>query len=266
MSGCPTPIFVDAENPMSYARGMAKKLEGRTALVTGASKGIGRAVALALAREGAAVAVTARDARALAALVEELRTLGARAYAAPADAASEKDVERVRGSVPEALGSVDILVNNVGIARYAPFADLTLADYDWMMNTNMRSTFLFTKAFLGPMVERGEGWVVFVASVSGLFGFPGETAYCASKHAQVGFAKALDREVFDKGVKVTVIAPGGVNTEHALGTGRTAGDPALDTYLEAEDVAHAVIFAVTQGPKSRSFLIGLRPMVEGYYA
>jgi 3-oxoacyl-[acyl-carrier protein] reductase len=99
-----------------------------------------------------------------------------------------------------------------------------------------------------------------------LFGFPGETAYCASKHAQVGFAKALDREVSEKGVKVSVIAPGGVNTEHAFGTGRTPGDPALEAYLEADDVAEAVIFAVTQPPKSRSFLIGLRPMCEGYYA
>jgi 3-oxoacyl-[acyl-carrier protein] reductase len=234
--------------------------------VTGASRGIGRAVALALAREGAAVALTARDARALDAVAGEARALGAAVHAAAGDAAREDDVERIRGSVLGALGRVDILVNNVGIARYAPFADLTLADYDWMMNTNMRSTFLFTKAFLAPMVERGSGWVIFVASVSGLFGFPGETAYCASKHAQVGFAKALDREVSEKGVKVSVIAPGGVNTEHALGTGRTAGDPALETFLDAEDVAQAVLFAVTQSAKARSFLVGLRPMSEGYYA
>lgn len=245
---------------------MAHLLEGRTALVTGASKGIGKAVSLALAREGAAVAVTARNTRALSAVAAEVRALGARVYEAPGDATSEKDVEKIRGSVLGALGHVDILVNNVGIARYAPFADLTLADYEWMMNTNMRSTFLFTKAFLPPMVDRGSGWVVFVASVSGLFGFPGETAYCASKHAQVGFAKALDREVSEKGVKVSVIAPGGVNTEHAFGTGRTAGDPALATFLDAEDVAQAVLFAVTQSPRARSFLIGLRPMSEGYYA
>jgi 3-oxoacyl-[acyl-carrier protein] reductase len=135
-----------------------------------------------------------------------------------------------------------------------------------MMNTNMRSTFLFTKAFLQPMVQRGMGWVVFVASVSGLFGFPGETAYCASKHAQVGFAKALDREVSEKGVKVSVIAPGVVNTKHAFGIGRTAGDPSLAGFLQAEEVAQSVIFAVTLPPKARVFLIGLRPMSEGYYA
>jgi 3-oxoacyl-[acyl-carrier protein] reductase len=245
---------------------MEKRLTGKAALVTGASKGIGRAVALALAAEGSDVAVTARDRRALDSLVRELKAKGVRALAVSADATLEQDVEKVREAVLRDFGRVDILVNNVGIARYAPFAELTLKDYDWMMNTNMRSSFLFTKAFLGPMVERGSGWVLFVASVSGLFGFPGETAYCASKHAQVGFAKALDREVFDKGVKVSVIAPGGVNTEHAFGTGRTAGDPALQGYLEADDVAQAVLFAVSLPPKARAFLIGLRPMSEGYYA
>jgi NAD(P)-dependent dehydrogenase (short-subunit alcohol dehydrogenase family) len=245
---------------------MDKKLTGKVALVTGASKGIGRAVALALAAQGADVAVTARDRHALDSLVKELEGRGVRGLAAPADAAREQDVERVRQAALERFGRVDILVNNVGIARYAPFSELTLKDYDWMMNTNMRSTFLFTQAFLGPMVERGAGWVVFVASVSGLFGFPGETAYCASKHAQVGFAKALDREVCDKGVKVSVIAPGGVNTEHAFGTGRTPGDASLQGFLEAEDVAQSVVFAVTLPPKARAFLIGLRPMAEGYYA
>jgi 3-oxoacyl-[acyl-carrier protein] reductase len=245
---------------------MDKRLTGRIALVTGASKGIGRATALALAAEGADVAVTARDKRALASLVKELQGKGVRALAVAADAAREQDIERVRRQVEQKLGRVDILVNNVGIARYAPFFELSLKDYDWMMDTNMRSTFLFTRAFLGPMVERGAGWVVFVASVSGLFGFPGETAYCASKHAQVGFAKALDREVFDKGVKVSVVAPGGVNTEHAFGTGRTPGDPSLQGFLEAEEVAQSVVFAVTLPPKARAFLIGLRPMSEGYYA
>jgi NAD(P)-dependent dehydrogenase (short-subunit alcohol dehydrogenase family) len=245
---------------------MKKRLQGKTALVTGASKGIGRATALALAAEGADVAVTARDERALASLAALIQAAGVRAAAVAADASQEKDVERARAAVLAALGRVDILVNNAGIARYAPFAELTLADYDWMMNTNMRSGFLFTKAFLPPMLERGEGWIVFVASVSGLFGFPGETAYCASKHAQVGFAKALDREVFDKGVRVSVVAPGGVNTEHAFGTGRTAGDPSLQTFLEPEDVAQAVLFSVTQPPKSRTFMIGMRPSSEGYYA
>jgi NAD(P)-dependent dehydrogenase (short-subunit alcohol dehydrogenase family) len=244
---------------------MSGRLEGKVALVTGASKGIGRAAALALAGEGADVAVTARDERALAQVVKELEGRGVRALAVPADATLAEQVDQVRQSVTEKLGTVEVLVNNVGIARYAPFEDLTIEDYDWMMNSNMRSTFLFTKAFLPGMIGRGRGWIIFVTSISGLFGFPGETAYCASKHAQVGFAKALDQEVSGRGVRVSVIAPGGVNTDHALGTGRTPGDPRLASYLEAEDVAEAVVFAATQPAKARAFLIGLRPMSEGYY-
>jgi NADP-dependent 3-hydroxy acid dehydrogenase YdfG len=244
---------------------MTTSIRGKVALVTGASRGIGRAAALSLARAGADVAVTARSGDALAGLAEEIEACGVRALAVPADATQADDVERLRERTLEALERVDILVNNVGIARYASFEELTVADYDWMMNTNMRSTFLVTKAFLPGMLEHGQGAVVFVASVSGLFGFPGETAYCASKHAQVGFARALEREVYARGVKVTVIAPGGVNTEHAFGTGRSAGDPHLQTFLEADDVAEAVLYAVTQPPKSRVFLVGLRPMSEGYY-
>ena len=244
---------------------MAKRLQGKSALVTGASKGIGRATALALAREGAAVAVTARSEAALEALAVEVRGLGAEALAVPGDATAAADVDRIRARVLGELGRVDLLVNNVGIAKYAPFEEISLEDYDWMMNTNMRSTFLFTKAFLPGMLERRQGWIVFVASVSALYGYPTETAYCASKHAQLGFAKALEREVNDRGVKVSVIAPGGVNTEHAFGTGRTPQDENLEGFIEPEDVADAVLFSLTQPGKTRVSLVRMRPMNEGLY-
>ncbi len=241
---------------------MAGRLEGKVAVVTGASEGIGRATALALAAEGAAVAVTARSRDKLQQLVSEIEARGGRACAAAGDATKAEDVERIKQETLAAYGKVDILVNNVGIAKYAPFAEISIEDYDWMMDTNMRSTFLFTKAFFPGMVERGEGWVVFVASVSGLMGLPNETGYAASKHAQVGFARALDHEARTHGVKVSVIAPGGVNTRHAFGTGRTEGDARLEDYLNAEDVAEAVVFAATQPTKSRVFMIGMRPMSE----
>ncbi|MBN1837025.1 MAG: SDR family oxidoreductase [Spirochaetales bacterium] len=244
---------------------MPKRLRGKIALVTGASKGIGRAAALALAREGASVAVTARSRDPLEQVAREIRSLGVEALASTGDAVEAGDVARIRDEVLANLGHVDVLVNNVGIAKYAPFEEISLEDYDWMMNTNMRSSFLFTKAFLPGMLERGEGWVVFVASVSGLYGYPGETAYCASKHAQLGFAKALEREVNPRGVKVSVIAPGGVNTEHAFGTGRTPRDENLATFIEPEDVAEAVVFSVTQPEKTRISLVRMRPMSEGLY-
>ena len=241
---------------------MAGRLDGRVALVTGASEGIGRATALALAAEGAAVAVTARSRDKLDQVVSEIEGGGGQACAVVGDATVAGDVERIKQETLAAYSKVDILVNNVGIAKYAPFEEISIEDYDWMMNTNMRSTFLFTKAFFPGMVERKEGWVVFVASVSGLMGLPNETGYAASKHAQVGFARALDHEAFRHGVKVSVIAPGGVNTRHAFGTGRTEGDERLDGYLNAQDVAEAVVFAVTQPAKSRLFMVGMRPMNE----
>lgn len=244
---------------------MTKQLEGKVALVTGASRGIGRATALALGREGADVVITARSQPQLEELVGELEALGVRAMAVSGDARREKDIERLKEEALVAFRRVDILINNVGIAKYGPFDTFTTEDYDWMMDTNMRSSFLCTKAFLPGMLERKEGWIVFVASVSGLLGLPQEAVYCASKHAQVGFAKALDHEVREHGVKVSVIAPGAVKTEHAFGTGRTPGDPRHEEFLEAEDVAQAVVFAVTQPAKSRVFLIGMRPMSESLF-
>ncbi len=244
---------------------MTKKLEGKIALITGAAQGIGGATALALAQEGADVIVSDIDQSLLDELVEELNKTGVRALSVVADARKEKDIKRLKKEALTTFERIDILDNNLGIAKYAPLDNITIEEYDWMMDTNMRSAFLCTKAFLPGMLERGEGWIVFIASVSGLLGLPGEQVYCASKHAVVGFAKAIDHEVFKHGIKVSVIAPGAVNTKHAFDTGRTPGDPKLEEFLEPEDVAEAVIFAVTQPLKSRIFLIGMRPMCESLF-
>lgn len=112
------------------------------------------------------------------------------------------------------------------------------------------------------MLERQNGQICFLASVAGLKGLPNETVCCSSKFAQIGFAQALDYETRESGVKVSVVAPGGVHTEFAIGTGRTEGDPSLDVMLDPQDVADAVMFALTQPAKARTFLIGMRPMSE----
>jgi 3-oxoacyl-[acyl-carrier protein] reductase len=131
-----------------------------------------------------------------------------------------------------------------------------------MMNTNVRSTFLFTHAFLPAMVEQKSGAVIIVSSQAGLHGYAGEAVYCATKFAQVGFAEAIDKEYRDSNIKVSVIAPGGVNTHFAFGTGRTPGEPYIADMLEAESVADAVVFAAKQDPKSRILIVGMRPMSE----
>lgn len=241
---------------------MPGRLEDKVAVVTGASRGIGRATALALAKQGAHVVITARAEDELNTLAREIGELRREALVVAADASREDDVERLFCDAHDKFGQVDILVNNAGVGKFGALASIFFEEYDWMMNTNMRATFLCTRAFLPKMLVRQEGWIVFVGSVAGLKGLPHETVYCATKHAQYGFATALDHECRDRNVKVSYIAPGGVNTYFAFGTGRTPDDPTLNEFLDSEDVAEAVVFAVTQPPKSRVFLIGMRPMRE----
>ncbi len=241
---------------------MSELLRDKIAVVTGASRGIGRATALTLGQAGANVVVTARTEAELDGLAGRLEHLGVEALAVVADLTREEDVGRLKDAAHRKFGRVDILVNNAGVGKYGPLASLTAADYDWMMDTNMRSSFLCTAAFLPEMLERERGWVVFVASVAGLKGLPNESVYCATKFAQVGFAQALDYETRERGVKVSVVAPGGAHTSFAIGTGRTEGDPHLEGMMDAQDVAEAVLFAVTQPEKVRVFMIGMRPMSE----
>jgi 3-oxoacyl-[acyl-carrier protein] reductase len=238
------------------------KLEGQVAVVTGASSGIGRAVARALAADGASVVVAGRREERLDAVVDEIAGSGGAALAVTADVADEADVDRLYEAAVERFGAVDVLVNNVGVGSYGPLPSMSVDDYDWMMRSNVRTSFLCTRRFLPDMLERRSGQVCFIGSVAGLKGLPGESVYCASKFAQMGFAQALDYETRESGVKVSVVAPGGVNTEFAIGTGRVEGDPALEEMLDAEDVAEAVVFALTQPDKARTFLIGMRPMSE----
>jgi NADP-dependent 3-hydroxy acid dehydrogenase YdfG len=244
---------------------MAIDIKGQNAVITGASRGIGRAAAIALAKEGVNVAVTARNEEQLASLVAECEALGVKAQAFPADATDADAVYALRDAVLEVFGQVDILLNNAGVAFYGNLEDHSVDDYDWMMNTNMRSTFLFSRAFVPRMVEGKSGTVIFVSSQAGVNGFPNETVYCATKHAQVGFATGLDGEVRPHGVKVSIIAPGGVGTTFAFGTGRTEGMAALESMSEAEDIADAIVFAAKQNPKTRALMIGLRPMSEPLY-
>ena len=236
--------------------------DGQVALVTGASSGIGEAVARALADAGAAVVLAARRSDRLDALAAEIEGAGGAALSVGADVTDEAEVARLADLAVDRFGGIDILVNNVGVGSYGPLGSMTVEDYDWMMRANMRSSFLCTHRFLPAMLERRSGQICFIGSVAGLKGLPGESVYCASKFAQMGFAQALDYETREHGVKVSVVAPGGVHTEFAIGTGRVAGDPALDAMLDPEDVAAAVLFALGQPENARTFLIGMRPMSE----
>jgi NADP-dependent 3-hydroxy acid dehydrogenase YdfG len=241
---------------------MPGKLSGRTAIVTGASAGIGAATARALAREGCNLVVTARRAERLEGLVAEARDLGVDARAVAGDAREEATARAVVGAAIDAFGRIDILVNNAGIGNYKDLVETSADEYDEMMDSNVRSTFLFSRHAVPHMLERGEGTLLMISSMAGLYGFAGEAVYCATKFAQVGFAQALDRELRPKGIRVGVICPGGVKTEFALGRGRTEDGVAASGMLEPEDVAGAVLLACTQSPGSRIIEIQMRTMAE----
>jgi len=238
------------------------RLKDKIALVTGASRGIGRASALALSREGAIVVGAARTRSDLDSLAKEIEAGGGRSLMVETDVTRATSVAACVKKAIEAFGRVDILVNNAGIGGYRPFLQWTEADYDKIMATNTKSTWLFCREVIPRMLEQKGGQIINVASVAGLQGYASEAIYCASKFAQLGLTQALDREFWQQGIKVSAVCPGGVETHFALGDGRTPGADNLKGFSTAEDVAEAVVLAALPRARSRIVNIILRPMNE----
>lgn len=241
---------------------MAGKLEGKVAIITGASAGIGQASARALAREGARIVVTARRRERLDDLILEARALGSDGVAVVGDARDEATALETVQLATASFGRIDILINNVGVGNYKKLVDTTLADYVEMMDVNVRSTFLFSRHVAPVMIEQRDGLILMISSMAGVYGFPGEAVYCATKFAQVGFAQGLDKELRPHGIKVGTICPGGVKTEFAIGKGRTEAAVEQSDMLEADDVAAAVLFACSQPKGSRIIQVQMRTMAE----
>lgn len=189
------------------------KLEGKRAVITGGGRGIGAAVAQILAAEGAAVVVSARSKDQIEGIAQELSRQGHQAEAVVCDVTRPEDVEKLARESVDLLGGVDILVNNAGIATSAPLKAVTLEQWNRIFAVNVTGTFLCTQAFLPAMLERGWGRVVNVASVAGKMGAPYISTYAASKHAVIGFTRALAAEVAPKGVTVNAVCPGYVATD-----------------------------------------------------
>jgi NADP-dependent 3-hydroxy acid dehydrogenase YdfG len=226
-------------------------LEGRVALVTGASRGIGAATSRLLAQAGARVALLSRKG-------DDLGIDGALGLAG--DVSSREQVEAAVAEAVESLGGLDILVNNAGVATYGPFLDLDPQDIEEMVDVNLKGTLYATRAALPHLLESDGADVVMLASVAGLRGFPNEAVYCASKFGQLGFARALDHELREQGVRVTNLCPGGVATDFAIGRGRT--EDMTEGMMSADDVAETVLFAVTRPRGHRMLTLSYRPMSE----
>jgi len=237
-------------------------LTDKVAVITGASAGIGEACAHALAGAGASLVLTARRAERLEALKSTLEAGGAKVAIVAGDARDERTaVETVKAAMGS-FGRIDILVNNAGAGNYKNLVNTSADDYDELMDTNVRSTFLFTRHVVPVMLAQKSGTILMISSMAGVYGFGGEAVYCMTKFAQVGFAQALDRELRASGIKVGAICPGGVKTEFALGKGRTESGVAASDMLEPEDVASVVLMACTQSPGSRIIEVQMRTMGE----
>jgi NADP-dependent 3-hydroxy acid dehydrogenase YdfG len=240
----------------------ARDLSGSVVVITGASSGIGRSTARLLVKAGANVALGARRKDRLDELVAEF---GAdRAVAVAGDVAtSAANLELVAAAI-EKWGHVDSLVANAGIGAYGGILDLTDDEINEMIATNYTGTVWSIRAAVAPMLDRQQGGdVIVVSSVAGLRGGANEAVYAGTKFAQVGLAGSVDRELREKGIRVTTIAPAAVSTEFAIGRGRTDGMPWLDDVLHAEDVAAAIVTTLRQPRRMRTQLWSMWSMVEG---
>ncbi len=234
----------------------------QTALVTGATEGIGRAIAFALGADGYRVGICARTAARVEETLAELAAAGVTAAGAACDVSDPASVSAMVAKVTAALGPVDVLVNNAGIGHLKPFADLTLEEWDATMAVNVRSLFLVTREVLPGMRERGDGVIVNIASLAGRNPVVGGTAYAASKHAVLGFAKSLLMEVRKEGIRVFTVCPGSVAT--GFGRGRTVPKVSRTGILEPEDVAQVVVDALRLPARALASEIDLRPANPGH--
>lgn len=234
---------------------VAKPLSQAVALVTGASRGIGRAIALRLVSLGASVAICGRDNDALAATSSELKRSGGRVYSQPADVTRSANITSLVANTEGALGPISILVNNAGIGLFGPAHEKSEADWDLVMNTNLKSAFLVSRAVVPSMILRGQGDIINISSLAGRNTFATGGIYCASKWGLHGLSGCMAEDLREHGIRVSVICPGSVATEFSGGRLKDASK-----VLTADDVAHAVIMVVTQGPQSFLSEIQLRPV------
>lgn len=232
----------------------SQPLAGQVALVTGASRGIGLAIAQRLGRMGARVAICSREAKALESAAEELGRAGISALGAAADVTRQEQVAALVRRTNSEFGDIDILVNNAGIGVFGPVHELRTEEWDRVMDTNLKGVFLCSKAVAPQMIRRRSGHIINISSLAGKNAFAGGGVYCASKWGLQGLTACMAEDLRGHGIRVCAVCPGSVETEFSPHAGK---DPAK--MLQPEDVAHAVAMLVTQAPQSFISEVLLRP-------
>jgi 3-oxoacyl-[acyl-carrier protein] reductase len=237
--------------------GQSKPLVGKVALVTGASRGIGKAIAWKLASLGANLSLCGRDEESLRRTAHEIERAGVRVHAQKADVTCSREVSALVRATEQELGPVAILVNNAGMGMFGPLQEKTEEDWDRALDTNLKSVFLVSRAVAPGMIARKSGDIINISSLAGKNTFAGGALYCASKWGLQGLTGCMAEDLRGFGIRVSAICPGSVATEFA---GRGPKDPRK--VLTAEDVAHAVGMLVTQGPQSFISEVHLRPVAK----
>lgn len=232
---------------------MAVSLKGKVALITGASRGIGAAIALRLEHEEVHLALGSRSG-------DDLGIAGA--IAQPTDVRDPASLDALVSATIDRFGRLDILIANAGVGSYGPFLNLPDDELSQMLDVNIKGTIYAIRSALPHLLKSGEADIVAIASEAGRRGLPFEAVYCATKFAQIGLIRSLDHELREQGVRCTNVAPGGVATDFAMGTGRTPEMPALAGMMDADDVAEAVIFVLTRPRNHRILEVAMRPVTE----
>ena len=244
-----------------------KQLDGKVALITGASKGLGKAMALALGEAGAQVALVSRDLAQLSAVAVEARQRGARAEVFQADIASEEQVWRLEQEVVAQFGKVDILINNAGINIRKPLVEFTLEEWNSVMDTNLTSVFLMCRAFIPHMSGRGYGRIINMTSIMSHVSLPGRTVYSSSKSGLLGLTRALAQELAADGITVVGISPGPFGTEMntalmndpVVNAQFTSSIP-LGRWGKVEEIGQLALFLCSE---DASFITGTDILIDG---
>lgn len=241
------------------------QLENQVAVVTGAGRGIGRAIALKFAREGANIACVSRTAENSEKVANEIRALGRTAWAHAVDVADSKAVAAAGETILADAGRVDILVNNAGVTKDGLLMRMSEEDWDTVLNTNLKGAFSFTKAFARTLLKQRSGRIINVASIIGLIGNAGQANYAASKAALIGFTKSIARELGSRGITANALAPGFIETDMTAALNEEVRKQLLEKiplacFGQAEDIAAAALFLA--GPSGR-YVTGQVLVVDG---
>lgn len=242
--------MAEPENPPDSNRPLA----GQVSLVTGGSRGVGLAIAQRLGEMGSRVSICARNQKSLDVAAEKLRRSGVETLAQVADITRHRDVAALLARIEEVFAPIDILVNNAGIGLFGPAHELREADWDNVLDTNLKGVFLVSKEVIPGMIHRRNGHIINIGSLAGKSAFAGGSVYCASKWGLLGLSYSMAEELRAHGIRVSVICPGSVATEFSPHAGKDARK-----MLRPSDVAHAVAAVVTQAPESFISEILIRP-------